>query len=507
MNGNSTLTAPPPATAQASCANSGGLRLLCGILAGGAVVRALLIFALHGQPLYVSDERDYNILAVNLVERSEFAIVPGERTSIRPPLYPALVAATYAVFGVENYTAVRVVQAALGLILTAVIYRLGGRMFSQPVAVLAAAAVCFYPSLLGFGNLILTELPFALLVALACLSLASYLHRRDLADKKTPGAFGSMIDLVMIGVWLGLGALTRSILWLFPPFLFLYLWAASAGRPLTRRLAIAITPVVVFAAVLSPWVVRNTKLHKALTFVDVMGGRNFMMGNYEHTPLFRSWDAISIQGEKSWHRILDRENPGYGKLTQGQKDKLAMKRGLSFVMAHPGLFIQRSLVKCVQFWQLDQTLAAGASRGWWGNPPRAVVLLIAAATAGAYAAALMLGLFGLFVAPSADARMQWFVVLLIAFVWAVHSVVFAHGRYNLPLMPLILIYAAQAVVNWKAIWERRRGPRFVTAVLLIGLLASSWVAQFAVMEQNKLRQLIGQASPAGRPIVNNPQRG
>ena len=37
-----------------------------------------------------------------------------------------------------------------------------------------------------------------------------------------------------------------------------------------------------------------------VTIVDTMGGMNLRMGNYEYTPDDRMWDAVSLQGEKSW---------------------------------------------------------------------------------------------------------------------------------------------------------------------------------------------------------------
>ena len=67
----------------------------------------------------------------------------------------------------------------------------------------------------------------------------------------------------------------------------------------------AAVPLVLFILTLSPWIYRNTTLQKTFTVVDVMGGRNAMMGNYEHTPLERNWDTIGIvKGEKVWHRPL-----------------------------------------------------------------------------------------------------------------------------------------------------------------------------------------------------------
>ena len=107
---------------------------------------------------------------------------------------------------------------------------------------------------------------------------------------------GSLPWLAAAGVVLGLAALTRSVLWLFPPVLAVFVFLAFGGS-WRRRLPAAITVVASFTLLVGPWAVRNTRLQKTFIAIDVMGGRNFMMGNYRYTPLYRSWATIEITGE------------------------------------------------------------------------------------------------------------------------------------------------------------------------------------------------------------------
>ena len=87
------------------------LAILLLILVIGAGLRFGLWTLFEGQSLHIEDEQDYNRLACNLVEYGEFAFEPGQPTSIRPPLDPAVVAGIYRLFGLENYQAVRLMQA------------------------------------------------------------------------------------------------------------------------------------------------------------------------------------------------------------------------------------------------------------------------------------------------------------------------------------------------------------------------------------------------------------
>lgn len=436
-------------------------RSLVAILALGLAVRLALWVGSGGLVPHIDDERSYVAIATSLAERGEFAETPGRPTSIRPPLYPAFVAAVYAAAGVDNFQAVRLVQAVLSLGTVVLVYRLG-RLAVSPVAGLwAAGLACFYPSLLGYNNLILTEVLFIFWQTAGVLAVVAALSRDNLAA------------LAAAGVLLGLGALTRSILWPFAPVLCLFLLAAWRGSVVRRGLAV-LAFAVPFAAVLAPWAARNTHLQRTLVPVDCMGGRNLMMGNYEHTPLYRSWDAIGIEGDRSWIAVLrDRHPDRWEGITQGQIDKLAMAEGVKYVAAHPGLTGRRSLVKFFDFWGLERELVAGAQKGYFGELPRAVVLGLAAVICGGYVLVLAAGVFGAAVRRPADLRIHLLLLLLIAFTCAIHSLVFAHSRYHLPVMPLVMVYAGALLARPPARADLRR-PAFWLAAAFLAAVVAGW---------------------------------
>ncbi len=441
-------------------------RALIIILSAGVVLRIglWLWFGGHAVELH-NDERDYNILAVNLLKYGEYTFTPGAPTSLRPPLYPVVLAGIYKVFGLENWQAVRAIQSILSLFLVWIVYRLGATAFSEPVGLLAAAGVCFYPSLLIYNELLLTEVLFTFLLCWSVLAMVWALKADSL-----PG-WG------LVGVMLGLSALTRSVVWLFPPVLGTYLLFIGPGK-LTRRLAAAALMGGAFVATIAPWSVRNTQLQKTFVAVDVMGGRNLMMGNYLFTPLYRAWDAISMQGGQSWDFVLRAEQPEAAGATQGQIDKLAMKSGLRFMLEHPLLTLQRCLIKFVNFWQLERDVIGDAKHGDFGPLSSATLLALALAITGAYAAAILSGIFGAMCYPPSSWQIHGLFLLLIAFVCGIHTIVFAHSRYHVPLMPIVMLYSATAILNAGDIWRRRFTWPAIFASTLCIVLISSWAWQF-----------------------------
>jgi 4-amino-4-deoxy-L-arabinose transferase-like glycosyltransferase len=467
------------------------VRALLVLLLAGAVVRVALLWWCDGLGLPADDARDYDGLATAIVERGEYAFTPGVPTSLRPPLYPAAVAGLYALFGVHNYQAVRIAQAILSLVNVVLVYLLGRELFGPPglssspgasrVGLWAAGIFCFYPTLLGFDNLLLTEVLFTFWVTAAVYALTAALNRNSLSL------------LAVAGVLIGLGALTRSILWLFPPVLALYLlwaWRGSFGR----RILAAALPGVLCAVTIAPWAVRNTRVQETLITVDCMGGRNFLMGNYEHTPLYRSWAVIGLKGDKSWIHKVVTQTPQSERGSQGRIDKAALRLGLRYVAEHPGQTLQRDVIKFFDFWGVERTIVHGTAEGVFGPVPGWVAALVALAVVPSYVAALFAGIFGFLLVPPRDEnghirRAHWLWLLLAAFVCGVHTLVFAHSRYHLPLMPLLFLYAGAAIVHAREVWQRRKSIAFWLAAAVCLLLVAGWTVNLVLGDLARMQQL------------------
>ncbi len=214
-----------------------------------------------------------------------------------------------------------------------------------------------------------------------------------------------------------------------------------------------------------------------------MGGRNVMMGNYEYTPLDRSWATIQTQaGDHAWHRVLARHVPNYSQLTQGQIDKAAMRYGMAYFFQHPWESLARSTVKFFNFWQLEREVVAGLRQGLFGSVPLSVTLLAAAVVCGSYVIVIFSAIVGAAVTPP---RLRSEHLLLLAWVavpWAIHTVAFAHSRYHLPLIPILLVYSAAAFCFRATILERRHSWPLRFAGVACTLLAASWVREFIVLD-------------------------
>lgn len=442
-------------------------RPLVFIALAAGLLRLGLLGVFHNLTTLHDDEREYDQIACNLVERNEFAVTPDNPTSIRPPLYPFFLATIYRVAGSSRIQAVRIAQIGLSLGTLFLVYGIGKVVYSEVVGLWAAALYGIYPSLLVYTNLFYTETLFTFFLCLSCFFFTKGIQSHSYSW------FG------LAGLSLALAALTRSVMWLFPPVVALYLfffWRV----PLSRRIFAVLTMFFCFLVPILPWAIRNTQLHKTLVIVDVMGGRNLMMGNYEHTELFRSWDAVSQSPERFWRTLVAKEHTPDEMATEGKVDKLALRMGIDYVLHHPGQTVARDIVKFFDFWGLERELIAGASRGYFGQLGWPGTILGALLILGAYAAIFISGIFGLIGAPPANGAHQGFLLVVMAFVTGMHTLVFAHSRYHLPLIPILMVCSARVLSEPRVITSVTHSIRFRFASVVCFLFGLAWIARVII---------------------------
>ena len=440
----------------------------------GLAVRVVILANTGGLGTKIMDEQQYSQIAQNIAAGHGFAWGPGEPTSIRPPLYSGLLAGIWS-FSPNNLQAVRLLQILCGLATAALVYVLGSRVYGPTVGAWAAAACWLYPSLIFFNFLILTETLFTcLLVAFVLLTVLVV---------QTPRAWLALA----CGLTLGLATLTRSILWPLP-LILCPLLAVLIRAPLARRLALPCLVLAGYALVVAPWAIRNTRLQRVVTIVDTMGGINLRMGNYEYTPDDRMWDAVALGGEKSWvHGLVsDPSNP----LTEGQKEKWAQRKAIEYMRANPRITLRRAFIKFADFWGLEREFVAGVQNGLY-TPPVWFQFVGSLAIVLGYAALVLAGAAGIWLAAPDDWRLHLVLLLPVVVIMGAHTIVFGHSRYHLPLMPLFAVYAA-ALVARRPLGRVSRRPLLVGAALTATVLLAIWIHQIAGSDFGRIAALLHQ---------------
>jgi hypothetical protein len=147
---------------------------------GAFAVRVAFILASGptAPPWDRGDDQSYDKIAYRLVSQHEYA------NTLYTPGYPLFLALNYAVFG-RSWPLARLVQAGLGAATCLLVYRLGTKMFSERVGLIAGILLAVYPGHAFFAWRIMPE-PLYILLLTWCLLLALSLA----ADPQPFRAFG-----------------------------------------------------------------------------------------------------------------------------------------------------------------------------------------------------------------------------------------------------------------------------------------------------------------------------
>jgi hypothetical protein len=274
---------------------------------------------------------------------------------------------------------------------------------------------------------------------------------------------------VAVGVCLGMGALSRSVVMVVAPTLALglVLRPPSATRSRAWRLRRAALLLAACALVQLPWVVRNElALGRPVLGSTLVGYNVFREAQALTTPDYMRYVTVD-EALAGIEDLLARRPDISANTNEAQLDTIYRQEGLSLIAAHPLRFLSLSGGRFLMLWfdwrvggsDIDPKL-----NGAMGYLPDVQQVLLFGA-----------GLLGLLVLPW---RRSWPLAATIG-VWCLaHMLVHAQQRYIVPMMPLVVGSAAAGCAYllqrawaaspfWTPIWTPPRLPADSLAGLLV----------------------------------------
>lgn len=452
-----------------------GRRAEIAVLLLVAVVRAIHLAGILGDPLAGIPRMD-----PGYHDAWARAIAGGDLTFhgpfFRAPLYAYFLGGIYALTG-GSIAFARAAGLALGLVTVFLLMRIGRRTVGERAGLLAGLAYGIYPIALRYEGDLLVEGLYILF------AMAALLAQLRALDRPTRGRWFAT------GVLYGLAAITRPnilIVALAVPFV------TALGRRLSRaeppELAAvparaALGEALLFAAGLVLPIIPVT-LHNALAggdFVPIasQGGVNFYIGN---NPVADGYTAIVPGTRATWwgghdDAVALAERAAGRPLRASEVSAYWTAEGLAFLRAEPVTALRLYARKLYLFWwgaEISNNEHIYFLRRY-SLPMQATLW-----HAGLYFP------FGL-VAPLALlgmglgwVRLRARVVPLIAYVvlYMISVVLFfVCARFRLPVVPVLLLFAAYAALALPAL---ARGARRPLGALALGALVLGAVLLFAV---------------------------
>lgn len=433
-------------------------------------------------------EKDLQQLAAyidfDLSSAKEYDPVRGIPTSFRAPLYPAFLAIIYFLSGTDfsRFFAARLAQAILvGAPLAPLTYWVAKKLFpplsfprtgkmttsvrgtrSERAARIAAWIVACYPMLLVYPLGLGTENPFFVLL------LSSFLFLLLTIEKPSTQNF------LLSGFFLGLTALTRSVILPFIGLAILWVWFIRKHKRGATLITLAFTLTVL------PWIIRNSLLHNKITGIETSMGYNMYLGYHpQGNGSFVFGPSLDLL------TILD----------DAERDRIGAQKAIGFIKAQPDRFIPLAFDRFGFFFGLEKrVLMYFYSNNILGYVPLPLLLTMAAILLFPFVFISIFAALGLSYLRGKPEHLL-LAFLLVGYILP-HVFILSEDRFHLALVPYIAILAAQVWVNGLAPlavrWnESHMGKLLVTySVLFVLMLLMNWNSEL-VRDADKIVQLFG----------------
>ena len=472
--------ARPPKQQVARPARRRDWLVLGAILLAGLGLRAAYVGELVGKPdfdapLADAQYNDYWARGLATGDWTPPAGVPdpGIQSTpyFRPPGYPYFLAAVYYVFG-TGYLVPRVVQMILGLASCVLVFLLGRALFGRVAGLVGAGLMAVYWGFVYFEG----ELqPPALLVFLS-LVLMHVLRRWTVRPTYVWATVGGLLR--------GLLALVRPNVLLLVPVVIVWMWWVLRGRDAGKRfLLAALAALGGVVVMIAPATIRNYAVAHDLVLISSNGGVNLYIGNNSLTSLVtpRIPDIEQLAGRSGWSLFAYPEIVrGVEAQTQrtmkySEVSRYFARRAFEFIRANPGKALGYAVDRALLLWgprEVSNNKALHFERKQsamlWLLPGFPLAL-------SGFLVGLVVWLFDRRATrrheeeTEPDARPQRELLILILLFLVVYSASFlpflAAGRFRVPLVPFLLMFAGYALCRLaQHAAARRVGPAALCGV-------------------------------------------
>jgi tetratricopeptide (TPR) repeat protein len=394
----------------------------------------------------------------------------------RAPGYAYFVAAVYRMAGSGPWP-IHAIQALLGGLTAWLVYRIGRRLFGRTAGLVASGMAAVYGPLVYFDGELLAP---TLAIPVFLLALHLSLRAR------------SALDWLVSGLAFGLGAIILPNILAVVLLLAAVMGVRSLARKEAGRLTRSAVPLLLgtFLLIL-PVIIRNGVVGGDWGVLASQGGVNFYAGNNEKAT------GVSVvlpqfARQPGWREFVSRteawatEQAGRP-LKPSDVSRFYLEKGLKFWARSPGAALR---LLCFKIYYLLNGHEIPNNRDLYSDRQHSHVLRILLWHAGPFhfpfGLVLPLAVLGLFVPVAAragppgrtgrsrrheESGARGILVLYLA-AYALSVVVFfVTERYRLPLVPILIVFAAGAGVNLARGWKP--GPGALVVAILAALISNS----------------------------------
>ena len=420
-------------------------------------LRLLYLFEYTGSPFFDAPIVDAKTFFESARQIAAGDFWGGDEPFWQPPLYTYLLALIYWIIPTDFFLAARLLQSLLGGLSCVLVYFIAQRATSEAAARTAAVMASCYGVFVYFeGELLAVSVEVFLYLLL--------LHRLLVGLQSQRG-----FDWLLAGLFSGLAALTRPTILLFVGALLVWLFFAERKneplrwrRNLLRRWLQILLPL---SLLILPVTLRNISIGNDWVTISSNGGINFFIGNnpaYDRT--------VAIHPGMEWEEIVDAPRRANLHLAS-EKSAFFTARAISYISQNRLDYAALLLKKLWLFWSGPEIKRNQDIYYARRHSLLLGVLLWDHILSFPFGLIAPLSLLGL--ALSWRTPGQALVLLRIYVLSYMGSVLlfFVTARYRLPVVPVLLIFAALGLTSlYRDLSLRRKKHLVLTGLSLFSLL-------------------------------------
>lgn len=385
-----------------------------------------LLFCFVVYPLIASDHHavldpdGYGRLGFGLWKNGSLSFYPDtEPTVARGPAYPAFVCLLLTATGGWWPGAIQAAQCVLFAVTVLLTFKTAELLFDRRVAFWAAMVLAMYPLPIWYTSRIWLEI-----LAMFLMTGFSFALVALVVQHSSPAA-------ILAGLMLGIATLCKSTF--FPFLVIVPLLAAWIMRGRSSNRILFVIPFIALLTIL-PWTARNRQVSGHLVLVHTSGTAlidgDYIVDRFRDAPF--SYAPHCDESAKEV-RLMEESLPH--SMSEAKRnyalDKKILGSRLQLYTAAPWLLVRKILANLVLFWTLGETA------------PKSIVISI------------LLVPLALVFACAVSGTMRWrewrhpktILLMLVLFYYALHLPINSVGRYAVPLLPLMIVFAAGYVLR------------------------------------------------------------
>ncbi len=392
----------------------------------------------------------------------------GTDVFYRAPLYPYLLGIWMTLFG-DNLLVIRLVQAVIGSVTAVLVALLGWRTLGRWVGLTAGFIWALYGTTIYYESELLIPV---IIIPLNILALWMGLGR--LEEKQA-----SWRAWLPIGLILGISAIGRpNILITTPAFLAMIWFAARQGKePVSwsRRLPGMAALLVGLILPILPITVRNAVVGDDPVLIAYQGGVNLYLGNNPQADgITMQMPEVSLDPTLSWDRFVGttdsiaRAETGQD-LSASEISGFWTDKAVHYMLSNPGETVGRWLKK---FYYMLNGYEVGDQTDIYDFTRYSSVLRVLVWYWGVFVPfglIIPFAIVGMVLLWRSSLKAKILIIFTILYIPSI-VLFLATARHRLPLVPILVIFAAGAVWLLWDYWRRHKRSRLAVAAAAIVIL-------------------------------------